>query len=307
MPSSIALGLLEPREGHGRPADYLYARVAGRRSTLVKTWTPPPVALPGAADPRESCRAELAWLWDAMNDRLRSCFAPVFEYLELRTWMLCLRWRGAGEAETVAALLAGSLLARPIRTTLLRETGLDAAVEASARLLAAADPAFVGLPALYAEQGPGAFEQAVVERFLQRLEKAPLHPVIGDFFAYLIDARNLVALYKHLRWGLRRPPPLLAGGSLAMTRLETLWRSGQSAPLLELAGQLADGKVPGPELESALLAGLGRRLRRQGREPLQPGVLLDYLWRCHVEARNLELLRRAAGVGDELLARELIA
>lgn len=307
MPSSIALGLLESREEYGPPADYLYARVAGRRSALVKTWSPPPAALPGAADPRGSCRAELAWLWDAMNERLRSCFAPVFEYLELRTWLLCLRWRGAGESEAVAALLAGSLLARPIRTALLRQTELDAAVEASARLLAAADPAFAELPALYPEQGPGAFEQAVVERFLRRLEKAPLHPVIDGFFAYLIDARNLVALYKHQRWGLRRPPPLLAGGSLTITRLETLWRSGQSAPLLELAGQLAGARVTGPELESALLAGLGRRLRRQGREPLQPGVLLDYLWRCHVEARNLELLRHAAGVPDELLARELIA
>lgn len=307
MPSSIALGLLEPREGYGPPADYLYARVAGRRSALVKTWSPLPAALPGAADPRGSCRAELAWLWDSMNNRLRSCFAPVFEYLELRTWLLCLRWRGAGEAETVTALLAGSLLARPIRTALLRETELDAAVEASARLLAAADPAFAGLAALYAEQGPGAFEQAVVERFLQRLEKAPLHPLIGGFFAYLIDARNLVALYKHLRWGVRRPPPRLSGGNLGAARLDQLWRRGDSAALLELAGQLAGARVTGPELESALLAGLSRRLRRQGREPLQPGVLLDYLWRCHVEARNLELLRRAAGVPEELLARELIA
>lgn len=307
MPDSIALGLLEPREGHGHPADYLYARVAGRRSALVKAWSPPPAALPGTADPRDDCRAELAWLWETLNDQLRSCFAPVFEYLELRSWLLCLRWRGAGEAERVAALLAGSLLARPIRAALRRETELDQAVAASARLLAEFDPIFAGLLPLYAQQGPGAFEQAVVERYLQRLEKVALHPVIGDFFAYLIDARNLIALTKHLRWKVRRPPPLLAGGTLSLTRLETLWRSGQSAPLLELAGKLTGGKVTGAELESALLAGLGRRLRRQGREPLQPGVLLDYLWRCRIEARNLELLRRAAGVPEELLARELIA
>lgn len=307
MPYSIALGLLEPGAGFGHPADYLYARVAGRRSALVKAWPPASVAPPDAADPRESCRAELAWLWHTMNAPLRHCFAPVFEYLELRSWLLCLRWRGAGEAETVAALLAGSLLARPIRTALLRASGLDAAVAASARLLTERDPIFAGLAALYAEQGPGAFEQAVIERFLQRLEKRPLPPLIGDFFAYLVDARNLVALYKHLRWGLRRPPPRLSGGSLGAARLEQLWRQRDSAALLALAGELADARVDGPELESALLAGLGRRLRRQGREPLQPGVLLDYLWRCHLQARNLELLRHAAGAGDELLARELIA
>lgn len=306
MPYSIALGLLEPGAGFGHPADYLYARVAGRRSALVRRWSPPPAAPPGV-DPRGACRAELAWLWGSMNGGLRASFAPVFAYLELRTWLLCLRWRAAGEVEAVVALLEGSLLARPIRAALLRATGLDAAVAASARLLEELDPFFAGLPALHAEQGPGAFEQAVVERYLQRIRQIPLPPVIDGFFAYLVDSRNLVALYKHLRWGVRRRPPLLAGGTLAATRLEALWRAGQSAPLLQLAGDLADARVEGPELESALLTGLGRRLQRQGREPLQPGVLLDYLWRCHLQARNLELLRHAAGAGDELLARELIA
>jgi vacuolar-type H+-ATPase subunit C/Vma6 len=47
-------------------------------------------------------------------------------------------------------------------------------------------------------------------------------------------------------------------------------------------------------------------LRRLGRKPEGIGPLLDYLWRCGQECRNIALLARleqvgAAAIGDELV------
>ncbi len=307
MPCSMPLGLLAYPEGRSQPADYIYARVAGRRGRLVPGWSPPPTPPSGVADFREVCRAELAWLWGAMDAGLRRTFAPVFGWFELHTWLLCLRWHGAGEVDTVRVLLDGSQLARPIREVLESASGAQGAVAASAQLLAELDPVFSGLQQRYADQGPGAFEQAAVEGYLQAIRRESLHPVVRRFFAELIDIRNLVALAKHLRWGVRIPPSLLAGGTLDLSRLAAIWRKGESAAVLALAGELAGETIAGPELESTLLAGLGRRLRRRGREPLQPGAILDYLWRCRQQARNLELLRRTAQLPDAVLAQEVIA
>lgn len=73
----------------------------------------------------------------------------------------------------------------------------------------------------------------------------------------------------------------------------------------KLTGKEAGLISPG-SLERLLLTWLTHNVRRWGRNPSGPGMILDYLWRCYLEARNLGLLIYCRGVGRELLREELI-
>jgi vacuolar-type H+-ATPase subunit C/Vma6 len=47
-------------------------------------------------------------------------------------------------------------------------------------------------------------------------------------------------------------------------------------------------------------------LRRAAREPSGIGRILDYLWQCSLEARNLGIIMRAGDLGPEGLAAEIV-
>jgi hypothetical protein len=305
---SVALGLLKTAEDRCHPPDYLLARVRGRRARIAGDWSALLQTSPAVFDgAREAFRGELAWLYGQMNGSLRTLLAPVFEFLELRTWLLALRYLGAGEEKALPGILAQSLLAPPIKALLLQSREFAAVLSGSEKILAEADPVFSGLAALYRRQGPGGLEAGVIDFALRRALRLPLHPAVRNFFRQLIDTRNLLGLFKHLQWKLSFPPPHLDGGRLTKERLAALWRGGSIPPLMACARTLAGDPAAEGSLEKILLDGVSRSLRRGARDPLGPGVILDYLWFCHTRARNLELLARL-GAGDEgRLAEELLA
>jgi hypothetical protein len=306
--SSIPLGLLKTVEDRCHPPDYLLARVRGRRARVANDWSALLHGAPASPDRAlEAFRGELAWLYGQMNASLRSLFAPVFELLELRTWLLALRYLGAKEEEALPELLGPSLLAPRIKAILLGTREFSSALAASEKILAAADSDFAGLVALYRSQGPGGLEQGVIDRALRRALRLPLHPAIRAFVRDLVDTRNLLGLYKHLHWKLAFPPPHLDGGRLKGRRLAALWRGAALPPVMDCARAFAGDKAAEGTLEKILLDGVSRHLRRGARAPLEPGVILDYLWFCHTRARNLGLLARLGNEDESRLAEELLA
>jgi vacuolar-type H+-ATPase subunit C/Vma6 len=60
------------------------------------------------------------------------------------------------------------------------------------------------------------------------------------------------------------------------------------------------------DVENALYRNISRSLRKSARDPLGVGVVLEYLWRCSLQARNLSILFQGAGVERDMLAEELI-
>ncbi|ALC14887.1 hypothetical protein DSOUD_0086 [Desulfuromonas soudanensis] len=307
MPS-IVPGLLKSAEDRCHPPDYLLARVRGRRARIAGDWSEllrtSPAGIGGA---QEAFRGELAWLYGQMNRSLRSLFGSVFEFFELRTWLLALRYLSAGEEKALPGILAPSLLAPPIKALLLQSRDFAAVLAGSQKILAEADPDFSGLGALYRRQGPGGLEAGVIDLALRRALRLPLHPAVRTFFRELIDTRNLLGLYKHLQWQLSFPPPHLDGGRVTKKRLSALWRGRSIPPLMACARTLAGDPAAAGSLEKILLDGVSRSLRRGARDPLGPGVILDHLWFCHTRARNLELMARL-GAGDEgRLEEELLS
>lgn len=268
----------------GAPSDYLYARIRSRRAELNlyenSRWG-------RAGHPRTDFRAEYKWVYGEMNQYLRNRLLPVFEYFELRTLVIALRYLAAGDSSSMIAQLQLSLL-HPQIIKLLTGTKQVALITAGLeRFLAEDYPYFNDLTATYLRQGPGGLEQVLVGRSLQQGVASSRSRQVREFLRYLLDMRNLQALFKHLRWQVPVIPQILSGGELSPTICEKVWAEKNMTYLLELmrkrAKQLDSPSEDG--VEEYLLRGLSVRLKREGRDPLQLGLVIDYLWRCHLEAR----------------------
>jgi hypothetical protein len=306
----------------GLSADYLLARIKGRRSFLVQNWeqlllAPTPLAnlapapwRPRASDDgewaRQALQQEYYWVFAHMDEELRCALAPFFWLAEVRTLVIAIRLLDSDELE-LDSLLSASLLAKPFRDLLRHSGSAAAAVGSMSKLLSGSDRRFSELNDIYQRDGVGALESALLEISLQRLLSTPLSPPLRSYMTLLIDSRNLTTIAKRLRWRLKTLPPLLEGGRLPVPRLEKLFQRQDHPALLALAMRLG-GQAPlsaDAELEAVLYAAQGRVLRRLARDEEGIGAILYYLWCCGNEATNIALLQRLETVGSAAVDREL--
>ena len=144
-----------------------------------------------------------------------------------------------------------------------------------------------------------ALEGALYDISLEHFAATFTHPVMARYLGLLIDGRNLVGLAKHLHWRLSAPPPFLRGGRFAPPALEQLFSRGDAGGVVALVARLGGRSqtgLPG-DVEHGVLEAQRRALRRLGRETEGTGPILDYLWRCGQECRNIGLLARLAPAG----------
>jgi vacuolar-type H+-ATPase subunit C/Vma6 len=256
---------------------------------------------------------EFDWLHRQMDRKLRARFAPVFALFELKTIVLCLRNKAIERTAEVDRLLARSLLAESMQRALRSGAQIDATVGAVIDALAATHQGFRELEAAHAEEGFKGFENALTRIYLQQVVEAPLAPLIRQFFALFIDMRNAMVLYKQLRWGVGETSPFIAGGSIAPEPFEqTLARkdhAGLEALVKEATGLLSVPMAANEgALETVLLRTITKKLREIGRATAGSldALVLDYVWRLYVQARNLAILHHARDVARETLEQELI-
>lgn len=317
--------LLRTIYNRGYPSEYLQARIRGRRVYLIADWQ----RIFSAANPLEAVPAspyrralsygseeevwrnllqEFAWLYGQMDQRLRDIFSPVFIYFELRTLILCLRNKVERNDRKIEALLRHTLLAEKVQKTLTAEDGLSATVNAVAGVLAACVRRFGRLRGMYREEGLPGFERGLTHLYLEEAITGSLHPLIRAFMGRLIDTRNVITLYKQVRWHIKASPSFIREGRAGESALREMAEKNDMAEVTLLIRRLTGVEVEiasAGTVENLLLTGITRFLRRRGREPAGPGLILDYLWRCYVEARNLSLLIHC-GEDREALGAELI-
>jgi hypothetical protein len=312
----MTIALLSDLATDGYPTDYLLARVRARRAALAAQWTAQRArGLPqGASDDAiwEDFLRELGWLRAQMNRQLRGHLGPVFGLFELKTLVLCLRNKAALRDAEIERLLAHSQLADVLRRALLRDPDVPTAVTTIAGALGLEEDDPVALQRAYADAGLKGFETRLTRRYLGDVAEARAHPVVRRFFAAFIDLRNLMTLYKHLRWGIVDATAFVPGGTVEVSRMTQAEAARDMAGLDRLVRAIAGRDAPPlamaeGSLETILLGSLSREVRRLGQEDPVVGTFLDYAWRVYIHARNQSILLHAADLGPATLEKELVA
>jgi len=300
----------------GYPTDYLAARVRGRRAQLLATERGGRPARAAEVNSDEAIwdglLTEFDWLRRQMNPRMRAIFAPVFTLFGIKTLVLAVRSKAAERHASVERLMQHELFADDLREALVAAPEPSAAVAAITGAFAPLIGDARGIAAAYAEGGVKAFESRLMRDFLASVAAARLHPAIRRFFEAFVDLRNVMTLYKHLRWGIHDAAAFVAGGTVPVARLAEASSRGDHACLESCAGELlgpaAIAAAAGEAfLESRLLSRLTERLHKAGRQGDECDLVLDYVWSVYVQARNRALRLHAGDVGAETLGRELIA
>lgn len=289
--------LIHDEATDGYPTDYLIARIKGRRTSLISDWRPviEKRVAPDASDERiwEALLRELEWLHAQMNREMRATLAPLFALLEVKTIVLCLRNRAIGRTNEAARLLERSLLSDRVKETLLHGRDLRSTIAA------------LGIDY---EGNLADVENDLMRIVLQKIAAARLAPALRAFFVLFIDLRNVMLLYKRLRWSLGDHVRFISGGGMEVPELENIRDDAALDDLLKRVTGLESVSVAASEgaLETVLLRSMTQRLERSQRSADDTALIIAYVWRLYVQARNLSILHHGAGLEPRVLERELI-
>ena len=304
----------------GYPVEYVVARLKGRSVDLIKSWGPLLFAerpeLPtwyGAAiqDMPEDAVAmalkrELVWLYGQMDDGLRKTFMPVFVFFELKTMFSCIRYKAKkGTEDAIEKEFSSSLLSGKLKQGLLYADSQSVAFMSVLEAFSLALPEIERLYKTFSSTGQTKeAESTLTELFMETASRESGHPDLKWFFSFLVDMRNLLSAYKHLRWAATGVPKLISGGSIRTARIAAIADEGS---LMDLIGKFAGRTVHGGGLEGALLSRLHKLSGRRARVGTAVSAVLDYIIKRYIEARNLSLIFSSQDVDRETLKKEIAA
>jgi vacuolar-type H+-ATPase subunit C/Vma6 len=318
--------LLESPADRGFPTEYLLSRIRGRRSCLITDWK----ALTADVSPLEylapsryrgfvtdrspdgiwKCLVkEFRWVYIQMNKSLRDIFAPFFLYSELRTLFICLRLLKNKKTGRVDEILSESLLSEDMKKVLRGSHDITSAVAGIERLFLSLSSGFQGLTENIATQGLRGIEQRLPRQYLIHVMQSKLHPLMRAFFIRLIDSRNILSLYKYLRLEAEDAPLFIPFGSITETRLTEALNKGDIFSVGSMIHQLTGITLDitsTMRVENTLYREITRFLKKAGKDPLGIGLLLDYLWRCSIEAMDLSILLYGKDLDRDTITGELV-
>ena len=310
-------------EDRGYPADYLLARIRGRRAHLITDWRP--IILGGLSPGRiasarygsiisddypegiqEQLLKEFGWVYSLMNGALRQIFGPFFLYVELRTIFICLRYAKGKEAGKIDRILSRSLLSEKIKEILRCGEHLFSAVEGLEDCFTSLSSRFAGLCNIFTESGLPGVERTLSVRYLEHAVHSKLHPVMKDFFIAIVDSRNILSLYKYIRFDVKMEPPFISGGSISEIMYKEIADRKDIAEMSSLVLKPAGIKPEPANMETSLYRMVTRLLKKAGRDPLSVGLILDYLWRCSIEATNMSIILYGRDIDREIIESEMV-
>jgi hypothetical protein len=309
MPVSVRT-LLRDDAGGGYPPAYVLARLHGRRAAFV---LPQPGAAADAGSDERIWRAfldELTWLYRQMDARLRDANAPLFGLFEMKTIVLCLRNAALDRVESRRRLLERSLLSATLRDILGRRRHVGAIVAALGDALGSLSRAFLELDSRYFEAGLKGCEDALMRIYLESLAATRLPAPTRHFLTRFTNVRNLMALYKHVRWKMEGPVVLIHGGTIGIAAFREAVINNDRAALDALVARVAGVQLSAETeigIETVLLTALSADLKRARRERGGDWLVPEYMWSAYVHARNLAVLHHATGLEPAAVAREMIA
>lgn len=314
--------LLDRVKDTGLPVDYLLSRIRGKRAGLVSDWNnllfsansleyltaSPYKGFIKTTSPEGLLRdlmKEYRWVYLRLNRALLGIFTPFFLYSELRTIFICLRHIKGGTASRTGEVLFASLLSAEMKGILKKGTDVSSAVEDIEKAFLDLSDTFRGIAGVFDREGLSGFERELTVRYLKMAAGGRVHPLVKNFFVHIIDARNILSLYKFIRLHPASAPAFIPSGSISESAFTEIIAEDDSMRLYKLAGMKGDAPAHST-VEASVYKNVTLFLRNAGRDPLGVGTVLDYLWRCSVEAMNLRVLSYGGDIPKETLKMELV-
>ncbi len=276
------MNILQRPPDRGYPTEYLLSRIRGRKVRYGDS-----IAGESPEGVWRRLLLEYRWVYSQMNKGLQDVFLPFFIYFELKTLFICLRYKSAGNL-MMPEMLKFSLLSEEVKELLKSDTDMSAVVGKIEKTLMPFSPGFSGLKEKFVTGDLMALEQKITNAFLEYAITACTHPLIRHLFAYIIDSKNIISLYKHLRWKMGRPI-FISGGSMPEKRLMRIFEGQDISGVLFLINKLtaiAIENIDASNVENSLHEGMTDFLKRNAADPLSIGVIVRYLWRCYLETIN---------------------
>jgi len=308
------------------PSAYLVARMYGRRAGLVHDYRAlirDPQSIGRLSSGRytfhtvtRSPRAlwvsllnEYRWVYSQMNSTLRRIFAPFFFYNELRTIFTCLTLQEKKESGQTAAVLAQSILSLQFKRVLREGKDSLSTFRSVEAILLSLSPAFSGISDIFEKDGIRAAEKTLTNRYLVHAVQYAEHAVIRAFFSHIIDARNIITLYKTIRHAMHERPAFVLGGSITGSRLVRSAENSDLKALTNLLYGLAGIRPDTPDpasVERTLYAGITKKLRREGKTEPVIGIILSYLWQRSLETMNLGVIFQGRALDRDTVTGEIV-
>ena len=319
------LELLQGGENRELPTEYLLSRIRGRRAHLISDWgslivsnapfdyltSPRYMGFVTEKSPEGLWRdlmKEFRWVYFQMNSILLEIFRPFFLYSELRTLFMCLRFIRERKALRITDILAVSILSDKIKKILRESTDVTSAVKEISEIFTSMS-VILTVPEKMDAEGQGRFEQQLTNKYLVSIITAGLHPVMLGFFIRIIDARNIISLFKYIKLKTKAAPPFIPCGNISQAVFTELLRKKDMTYVDGLVRKLTGIRLEdvGVHVENSLYRHITAYLKRAGREPLGIGPVLEYLWRCSTETMNLSILFHGREIEREIISAELIS
>ena len=318
---------LQETGDRGYPTEYLLSRIRGRRVFLFREWEDVEAGTDSSlhfvpAHYRDFIAQysiegiwkrylkEVRWVYFQMNRTVRDIFYPYFIFSELDTLMVCLRYSiGAGNKAEIEGLLSLGLLSEKIKHVLRSDAVIPHVLEILRKKIPFLSTDPPGLSGKAAKNGLAGVERWITSSLIDYITGLPLHPVLQRYFSLIIDARNILTLYKYLTWEIPSAPVLFKGGSMPQAVLQRIGHSRDISRLEELIYKKTglsgiEGKMSAG-IEVLLYRDITKRLKKMERE-CDMGFILGYLWRFSREARNFTILSYGSTVERDALKEELV-
>lgn len=270
------IDLLRQPRTEGYPADFLLARIRGKRQYLAEVTGS--VTRTSVADSWEELQADYRWVFESMRPATRKVFAPCFLFYEMRSVQMLLRVFVGNDRLQLERLCQNSLLSQKMLKQVRQCETIEALLAVLDCWLGVLLPPEVRLVEIYADNGIRAVEEMLTDGFLRQVASGRQKLEISVFFTEQLDLRNLLTAARYLRWELGEVP-LLAGGGVISCQLVAAGARGDVKRLQQVISQYVDDISDTALLESVWLTSYSRRLKVAGRDPLGASLILDYLWR----------------------------
>jgi vacuolar-type H+-ATPase subunit C/Vma6 len=313
--------ILKPSRQSEYPTDFLIAHLKGRKGRLQidwnsfaaaedpAAWVHPPWLAPflrlrQADGPWLFLVDEYSWVRRRMNSRLRRVFFPVFLYFELPNLLSMLRCKAYGNRmDRIDTLCSRSLLDPSVFRLFRTRPSVEEILQQLEQRLSTISGRFSTLRQPYAQGGFQALDHALFAAFFAYCRSLPLPGVVTGFIRGLVDATNLLGLYKAGQWGGGAAPALIPGGTIPERVLHQALEKNTVEVILKRAG-VADRSLAvrsGVAMESALYVQLRKVLRRNMHDPAGYGYVLFHLWGLYLFARRYSLFLSGSRFHDHHL------